>query len=293
MVEHSASQILSDEDFARHAGETDFLAGIAVSQIRFSENGFDWQLIRYENVAKPDGPLWVVPHDDEDAAYEAMVDAIRDHGGVGIAVNTQPPGSRRQSGQGRCGVRPGINGTCDPNRNFDDRSPMFTQTILREWKAGRPVIALHTNGEGFSGDGRGGRGDITMLDARAYRDGIRKSRPDGYLGNGKFSALDDPDVYAILPYRAVSGISPAEAACRSALNGSGINVWHERVGLSDGSLSNYIALNRPEIAYVNFEAKREADLSIGAAAQRQMINAYLEQCGDLWNQPVAVPDAGR
>jgi hypothetical protein len=160
---------------------------------------------------------------------------------------------------------------------------------LGEWKAGRPVIALHTNGDGFSGDGAGGRGDITMLDARAYQKGEYQVRADGFWGRGSSPPLNDPDVYAIFPYMSDQGISPGDAGCRNSLNEKGIHVWHERVGKSDGSLSNYIALNRPEIAYVNFEAERADDLAIGAEAQRIMIDAYLASCAALWDQPVAIP----
>lgn len=77
------------------------------------------------------------------------------------------------------------------------------------------------------------------------------------------------------------------------MNKAGVNVWHERVGRSDGSLSNYIALYRPQITYVNFEAERETDLTKAAEAQRLMIDAYLGNCALLWNQPVSAPVAER
>ncbi len=43
---------LVDDDIARHAGDASFLEGIAVSEIRLSENGFDWQLIRFASSQK-------------------------------------------------------------------------------------------------------------------------------------------------------------------------------------------------------------------------------------------------
>jgi hypothetical protein len=284
---------LQDDDINRHSDEPAFLEGISVSEIRFSENGFDWHLIRFSNDAKSDGPLWVVPHDDENAAFESMIVALRKHGGVGIAVNTGPSSTRRQAGYGLCGVREATVSACDPNRNFDVRTPIFTRSILDPWKPGRPIIALHTNSHGFGGDGAGGRGDITLLDAQAYMRGEIIARADGYFGNRSVAILDNPDIYAILPYVATKAISDGETQCRNAMNQAGINVWHEQVGRSDGSLSNYVALERPDIAYVNFEAKRDDDLSTGAKVHGLMIDAYVQKCAAIWNAPAATPDAGK
>jgi hypothetical protein len=284
---------LQDDDIERLRANGDDLAGMEASHIRFSENGFDWHLVRFTNEQRPSGPLWVVPHDDENAAFHGMIAAVRRHGGIGIVVDTGIASTRRQPGYGVCGVRPGTASGCDPNRNFDGRSPLFTRTILDQLPEGQPVIALHTNGAGFSGDGKGGRGSITMLDARFYARGEIRVRADGYFGNRGVAGLDDPDVYAIMPYRSGKAVPAADAGCRSALNAAGVNVWHEGVERSDGSLSNYIALNRPDIAYVNLEAKREANLAPGAEAQRLMIDAYLNGCAALWNKPASAPVAGR
>lgn len=292
-IDKAMLAVLQDDDINRHSDDTGFLEGIGVSEIRFSENGFDWHLIRFSSDANSEGPLWVVPHDDENAAFEAMIAALHKYGGVGITVNTGPTSTRRQAGYGLCGVRTAMVSACDPNRNFDERTPVFTKAILDAWKPGRPIIALHTNSHGFGGDGAGGRGDITMLDARAYARGEIIARVDGYFGNRSVAILDNPDVYAILPYVASKTISDGEILCRNAMNQVGINVWHERIGRSDGSLSNYVALQRPEIAYVNFEAKREDDLSIGAETQRLMIDAYMEKCAGLWDQPIRAPVSDR
>ncbi|RDV06830.1 hypothetical protein DXH95_05375 [Sphingorhabdus pulchriflava] len=292
-VDKAMLAVLQDDDINRYRDEPAFLEGISVSEIRFSENGFDWHLIRFASDANIEGPLWVVPHDDENAAFEAMIAALHKYGGVGITVNTGPASTRRQAGYGLCGVRSAMVSACDPNRNFDERTPIFTRAILDAWKPGRPFIALHTNSHGFVGDGAGGRGDITMLDAMAYASGEIVARVDGYFGTRSVAILDNPDVYAILPYVATKAISDGDTQCRNAMNLAGINVWHERVGKSDGSLSNYVALQRPDIAYVNFEAKREDDLSTAAKAQGLMIDAYLEKCASLWGQPKPVPVSNR
>ena len=59
---------------------------------------------------------------------------------------------------------------------------------------------------------------------------------------------------------------------------SGVHFWHERVAQSDGSMSNYLILNRPDIAYFNAESRAEIDLAVAASRHKTMIDAYLVHC---------------
>jgi hypothetical protein len=268
---------IKDEDFQRHAGDVTYFNDIQIDERYIRENGFVWHLFRFANTQKPDGPTWFVPHDDENAAFESMIAGVKRYGGVGIAIDTGSSSTRKQAGHGTCGGRPTILFECDPNRNFSDATPLFTQAILSQHHTNQPIIALHTNTPGYGK----GRGDITILDMTAANKGDRKPKSDGYFGNGSVAVLNDPDVYAIIPYRADKGISAKAITCRKRLNASGAHVWHERVGISDGSLSNYIALQRSDIAYVNAEAKRETDLTQAALAHGLIIDAYLTECSKL------------
>lgn len=273
-----------DDDLARHASDYAFLDGLSASETRFSEAGFDWQLLRFTNTQKPDGPLWVVPHDDENAAFEAAITALKLYGGMLIAVNSGPGSSRYQPGRGTCGGRLAILARCDPNRNFSAATPLYTQAFVGELKPGQPIIALHTNSPGFGK----GQGSITILDAAAAAQGVIRPRKDGYFGINQPKQLLNFDSYAIMPYLAPSA-GDADITCRNALRDRGVNVWHERVSESDGSLSNYMALNHPEARYVNMESRREVDLSVAAERHRLMIAAYIEGCLNSGNQPASVP----
>jgi hypothetical protein len=270
---------LIDDDIIRHNGDTDYLTGINATQVRFNENGFNWHLIRFTNSTKPDGPLWVVPHDDENAAFESMIAALRLYGGIGIAVNSGPGSERRQAGYGRCGVRAKVTSTCDPNRNFSVYSHLYTAAILDQISPGQPVIALHTNSPGFEGDGQGGSGNITILDTTAYRYGNIRPRAGGMLAVNQPPELANHDTLGLIPYLNAQGASDKKTeACGLGLNKAGVHFWAENVGRSDGSLSNYIILNRPDIAYFNAESRRETDLAIASARHRLMIAAYLQEC---------------
>jgi hypothetical protein len=279
-ADRSAAELkLVDDDIGRNIGVADYFDGIAISEYRFSENGFDWHLIRFASASKPEGPLWMVPHDDENAAFDAMIAAVKEHGGVGIVVNSGPGSLRRQSGDGVCGVRPGIVSSCDPNRNFDATTPLFTSAFLGQRPSNQPVIALHTNAAGFSGDGQQGRGEITVLDREAARRGQIKPRSGALFAVNPKVEMANYDTLGLTAYLARNGKPGATASkCGQAIATSGVHFWHERVSVSDGSMSNYLILNRPDIAYFNAESRAEVDLAVAAARHKVMIAAYLDGC---------------
>ncbi len=279
-----------DDDIARNIAREHFFDGINISETRFSENGFDWHLLRFVSIDKPDGPIWVVPHDDENAAFDAMIGAVQTYGGAGIAVNSGPGSARRQSGDGICGVRPARVSSCDPNRNFDVQTPVFTAAFVGLLKPNQPVIALHTNSFGFSGDGAGGRGDITIYDRAAFARGEKKAARYGQLAVDPLPKMENPDTFALSAFIEASGAPSArDVACGNAMSRSGVHFWHEPVRASDGSLSNYLILNRSDISYVNAESRLEVDLSLAASRHAVMIKSYLEKCAGSGDKPAAQP----
>lgn len=286
----TASELRSvDDDIGRNFGNPDFFLGLQISEHRFSENGFDWHLIRFVNVASPAGPMWLAPHDDENAAFDAMIFAIKVHGGVGITVNSGPGSARMQSGTGRCGVRPRIQNMCDPNRNFDQKAPLFTSAILEQRPFGQPIIALHTNSPGFAGDGKGGRGEISIVDREAYRRGVILPRAGGVFAVNPDDVMSNFDTLALVAYlKSKAQISESDKKCGRHISDSGIHFWHEPVTVSDGSMSNYLALNHPDVAYVNFESRAETDLAVAATRHKIMATAYLKHCVS-GNKPATRP----
>lgn len=273
-----------DDDVARHVATPGYFDDLEISYYRFSENGFVWQLVRFRSVDRPHGPLWIVPHDDENAAFDAMIAAIREHGGLGIAVNSA--GSRRlQVGRGECGARRSVVGACDPNRNFDARTPLFTAAFLDQRPAGQPVIALHTNSPGFAGDKHGGRGDTTILDREAFRRGRIAPRAWAVLAAAPRYEMANYDSFILTPFSARAS-RPTDAAvrCGQAIAAAGISFWHERVDRSDGSMSNYLTLNRPDVSYFNAESRAERDPALAAVRHRVMIASYLHNCAEVNEQ---------
>lgn len=269
----------ADDDVRRNTSQPAFFDGIEVHEMRFTENGFTWHLLRFSLVYDKKGPLWLVPHDDENAAFDSMIAALKERGGVGIAVNSGPGSLRMQSGSGVCGVRFGVRPTCDPNRNFDPQAPKFTGAIVNQRPAGQPIIALHTNSPGFSRDEHGGQGNITIVDQVAYRKGMTSPRADGLLAISPTQPMANFDTLGLTAFLARDGRpSPSAQECGRSIANSGVHFWHERVAKSDGSMSNYLILHRPEIPYFNAESRAEVDLAVAAARHKVMIDAYLKHC---------------
>lgn len=269
IIEPSA---VADDDIARHRGDPAYFTGIEVAQNLFIERGFKWHLLRFTNTKKPVGPLWVVPHDDEDAAFDGAIAALKTYGGTLITVNSGPGSLRRQAGQGFCGVKSVKTNSCDPNRNFDAKTPLFTNAFLDARTPAQPIIALHTNGAGAAGD-------FSLLNIDAFARGRTILRDGAYKAKNPAPQMDNFDTLGLIAYPVRDG-KPGDAAvaCRNALNAAGMHFWHERVNKSDGSLSNYLALERGDIPYFNAESREESDLAVSAARHGVMIEAYLTHC---------------
>ena len=130
---------------------------LCISEMRFSENGADWHLLIIRNVSLA-GPLWAVPHDEEDAAFVTGVGAVRRFGGVMVVV---------ENGEER------MNAGRDPNRVFaltpaaaeicpgaPAPAPLHVAAHLDRWDRAFPIIGLHTNWDGYLG--AGGLGTISV-----------------------------------------------------------------------------------------------------------------------------------
>ncbi len=175
------------------------------------------------------GPRWVVPHDDEQAGFDAGVEAVLRYGGVLVAV---------EAGEQR--MRRGV----DPNRVFGAGAcrrgradPAYTTAVLAGWDRRLPVVALHSN------ERRGGT--ISMArpyaGATAFRAPSPVHRTPG-VGTARVPRRDD-DTMVVLAGRA----SPSGAVPRAAIDwftARGANVLYEtvRADHSDCSLSNHVAL---------------------------------------------------
>ncbi|MGE0339080.1 MAG: hypothetical protein AB7O79_04300 [Xanthobacteraceae bacterium] len=234
----------------------------------FTEGRLRWVLQVIHNRKRPNGPLWAVPHDDEDVAFDSAVYAVLRYGGTMVAVEQDHDrynriGRRKQ----------------DPNRNFQIRgrekcqlqlaaSPLFTRRFMQRLRKGQPVIALHTNKEGFDLipelDEKKSKGNVSIGIPRKEDSNITEfpaARPM------RARSPNDTLIYVAssLPPEA----DPQAARFTAALNAVGIHVLYEHVKENDCSLSNYAVLRK--IPYVNIEVVDND----ATGAQQRMIDAVM------------------
>lgn len=211
-----------DADIKRNAAA---LAGFCITEHAFSEGGINWLVYTLKG-SRP-GPLWAVPHDNEDAALIAAIRAARKYGGNIATV---------ESGNSRF-----YNGI-DTNRNFSTAarcpggrgpSPKYTRAFLSA--GGNPVISIHTNANGPGGN---------MW--ASVNTGSLKGFPSASAKGG----LADQDSFILVPGRQIN------QAAVNRFNQRGAHVVAEIVSAAnnDCSLSNYLVLSgRPN--YFTVEAQ--------------------------------------
>jgi hypothetical protein len=263
---------IADDDFARHRRPAEW-QGLSVRPIIFAENGVTWRVWRIANLRRPRGPLWFVPHDNENAAFDAALELVRSWGGVAIVVDVDPFGASYDARFNRSSGEP-----IDPNRNFYDAFPLYSTTLLADLAGGRgPIVALHTNAAGYDSTlslcgprGDTGSGEISVLFCDATRSPRRAVAPRW--------PFDDTDTLAVSP--ALAGADPRASFCAKRLIALDFNLVFERVGSSDGSLSNYAALHG--LDYVNLETRDRGLDPAGLAAARDrlvaMADAVMREC---------------
>lgn len=244
---------VKDRDFQTHAAALSD-PSLCITEKKFEEAGLAWHLEVISNTRAPRRVLWVVPHDNEKAAFATALYAVRRYGGTVVAVEAN--GSRFFGGQ-------------DPNRNFDAGgrcplqrapSPLYTSAVLSERGSG-PIVGLHTNSRG---------GPISFGRPPANVEAFSAASPTG----GALGSSPDDTLIFVASTRPPQA-NPSLLAEVKALNGAGINVFYENVSAAnnDCSLSNYAALKGIE-GYYNLEV-----VDGDTAAQMRMVDILMAQKG--------------
>jgi hypothetical protein len=234
----------------------------------FSEGRLRWVLQIIQNRRNPDGPLWAVPHDDEDVAFDSAIYGVLRYGGTVVAVE------RNHDRYNRIGKR-----KQDPNRNFQIRgegkcqlqlagSPVFTRRFLQGLRKGQPIVALHSNKPGFDLvpelDEEKSKGNVSI--------GIER-KPDSNITEfpaaRPMRARSPADTLIYVASSHPPGSDAQASRFVAALNASGIHVLYEHVRENDCSLSNYAV--RHAIPYVNLEVVDGDD----TGAQTRMIDVVM------------------
>jgi hypothetical protein len=247
-------------------------AGLCYRPEVVEEGRFRWRYHLFHHPTERDGPFWLLPHDNENAAFAAAIYAVDTYGGGFLAIDS---GQRRRfHGQ-------------DPNRNFSRSwsesmlcryqarpAPVFTDTILAHFKRNGdfPYLALHNNGNRWFGSG--GSGDLSVYRTTPVLKGFPSARASGGL-------RDEDNLVFIAGTRPYAADQEAQARV-AALNRLGLNVVHKHVTARsfDCSLSDYLAWNRLG-DYYNIEAQHGS-----LADQKKMVDRLMQH---LRRRPLRVP----
>jgi hypothetical protein len=280
---------MGTDDFTRLADPA-LWDGLTVNRIEFRDDRAFWRLYRIDNVRKPAGPLWFVPHDNENAAFQAAIYAVRAYGGQVIAV---------EEARSLAGPDSRMNGdvaygkSIDPNRNFRAETPNYANEILAGLGApARLIVALHTNEAGYDSSASTcgpqlpaytGKGEISVLlcnDLYMPRRSVYENWP-----------FDDTDSVAIVSYPGSGG--PGDGYCVQALADADMNIMLERVMTSDGSLSNFALFNG--LPYVNLETQDRGVTPAGLGDARSrllaMIGIVMDRCAPIEGLKLRPPRA--
>jgi hypothetical protein len=242
-----------DRDFRRNLAALT-APGMCITQTRFQERRRPW-IVQTVDSGRA-GPVWVVPHDDEDVAFDNAVFGLATYGGALFTVETG--GKRNQDG-------------IDPNRNFSDAkascaqlgdaaSPLFTGAFAKLIEPGRKVIALHNN--------TGGKVDTTGLGHISIKTVPKEMRKR--LAKNQDGPLAGPDALVLLA--AVEPVGAEVDRRMVELRGKGVNTVLEQVrrGQGDCSLADYVVLDgRADYFNVTVDAN-EAD------KQRRIIDVLMK-----------------
>lgn len=227
-----STSAVGSADATAHAIELSGPA-LCVTEVQIEDHGTNWRLTIVSNVEK-DGPLWAVPHDNEDAAFTSGVYAVTRYGGTMVAVEQ---GERRL-----------VNGL-DPNRVFaittsaaricqvtENPSPAYVDAFLAEWNRDYPIVGLHSNWDGYlDGDGLGTisvrRADAKMIPFPSV------------VAQGRFA--DEDTIAMLVSTRAPDANSDGQAGI-DWLNERGVHVIYRHVtdANNECTLADYLTLNR-------------------------------------------------
>lgn len=225
---------IRDRDVARNMGAFEVDPNLCISEERFAEHGRRWHMVIISNTKARRGPTWAILHDNEDSAFDAALYAVSRYGGKMVALETGE--NRSFNGQDpnrNFGAAAGITAPC---RNMASRpAPAFTEAINRHFNRRYPVLTMHSNDNGYAGNG--GAGHISAARSSATMKGIMSANPRG--------SLSDED-NAVL----TAGTVPFEQNAKARklaqyLDGQGINMIYEhvRTNTNDCSFSFHVKLN--------------------------------------------------
>lgn len=253
-----------DRDVARNISAFAADPDLCITQETFTEHGRPWHLVIVTNKGRKRGPVWAALHDNEDSAFDAGLYSVSRYGGSMVAVEAGEQRSfKGQDPNRNFGKSANITGPC---RDMSPKpSPKFTQAISKHFNRRFPVMTMHSNDNGYAGNG--GSGHISAARSSATMRGFMSTNPK--------RGLSDED-NAIL----TAGLNPYESEAKAQrlvqhFSPLGINVIYEHVRpqKNDCSFSFHTLLNKMG-DYYNIEVEHGR-----VEAQKAILDALMNYIG--------------
>lgn len=209
---------------------------LCYSVVTVEEAGRRWIVQVIENYENVNSWAWLAPHDNEDAAQSGGIWAVAKYGGFLITFET---GNQRIfQGQDANRIFAATAQDAATCAQLKAPHPKLTALIDGYFRtAPRPYLSLHSNDNGYSGNG--GRGTISVL----RRSSVLQGHP-AKTNAGKLA--DDEDNLIMTAGTLGLDNDPTALHFTSAMTHQGIHVIYEAVSpaKNDCSFSNFVKLNR-------------------------------------------------
>lgn len=225
---------VADRDIARNLKTFAANPNLCISEERVSEHGRTWHMVVITNTAAKRGPVWAILHDNEDSAFDAGLYSVGRYGGKMVALET----GEQRSFKGQ-----------DPNRNFGTTkaitspcramakkpAPEFTKALNRHFNRKYPVLTMHSNENGYVGNG--GAGHISAARSSATMTGMMSTKPR--------RGLSDEDNALLTAGTQPFSMNRSAQQLQAYMNELGINMIYEHVktNTNDCSFSFHVKLN--------------------------------------------------
>lgn len=240
----------ADRDVRRNAAAI-ARANLCLTRETVNDGSLEFPFTIVSNPRAPRGPVWYMPHDNEETAFDAAIYAVATYGGRLVAIDGSEARNFRGLDLNRAFARSAADAApCAISRPL----PAYTRYVMSQFRGQNAVLSIHNNT-------RGGGVSVNMGGPKAT--GFRAAGP-----------LADPDNLIFIAGTDPIGNDPNTRRTKDRLVAAGLNVVHERVtrANNDCSMSNYVALNdrRP---YFNLEAVH------GSPVQTAMVDALMGVLG--------------
>jgi len=150
------SPLISINDYRRNSNH---LKNLCVHQLSFKEDKYRWKMLLVTNPHKVKGAFWLLPHDDENTAFDAAVYAVTKYGEGFLAIMANDKRYyKKQDPNRNFSLSKNKENSCKNQKASSYRFTNIITSIIQTYTHNKyPILALHNNKNSwYGGVGQGG-----------------------------------------------------------------------------------------------------------------------------------------